>query len=83
VQIAGAPFRLAGAMAAGNEGFQFGFTNLVGGSFTVFAGTNAAQPFDTWSNLGAALENPPGSGSFYFMDPATNYLQRFYRVASP
>jgi len=52
--------------------------------FTVFATTNLARPFNTWSNLGPALEIPSGSGQFQFTDPqATNFSSRFYNVTSP
>ena len=68
----------------GNGTVQFGFTNLLGGSFTVLATTDPAAPADAWSNLGAAAETPPGSGQFQFTDPqATTYPQRFYRLRSP
>jgi hypothetical protein len=64
--------------------FQFGFGGLSYGSFTVFATTNAGSPFNTWSNLGPAIETPLGSGQFQFNDPqAANSPQRYYRVRSP
>ena len=66
----------------GNGSFQFGFSNLRGPSYSVLAGTNVAAPLNTWSNLGPAVESPPGT--FQFTDPqATNYPQRFYRVTAP
>jgi Concanavalin A-like lectin/glucanases superfamily len=75
---------LTGLTVLGNGTFQFGFTNLTGASFTVYASTNVALPFNQWSNLGAAVETPAGSGQFQFTDPgATNYPQRYYRVTSP
>ena len=90
VQVAGAPFLLggisgiAGAVQLANGQAQIDFTNLAGGSFTVFATTNVALPFNTWSNLGTALELPAGSGQFQFTDPhTTNFPGRFYRVTSP
>ncbi len=87
VQIASQPFTLPSPTllgTAGNGSFQFGFTNLVGGSFTVFASTNAVLPLSTWLNLGAASETPPGSGQFQFTDPqVANNPQRFYSVRSP
>ena len=84
VQSAGAPFPLTGLTRLMNGSLQFGLPSLVGGSFTVFATTNLALPFNTWSNLGPVLETPPGSGVFQFTDPqATNNPQRFYRVRSP
>jgi hypothetical protein len=84
VQIASAPYQLGGMERLGNGSIRFGLTNLIGGSFSVFASTNVALPFDTWTNVGTALETPVGSGRFEFTDPyATNYPQRFYRVRSP
>jgi hypothetical protein len=75
---------LSGASESGNKALQFGFTNLIGGSFTVFATTNLALPLDAWLNLGTVPETPIGSGQFQFIDPqATNFPQRFYRVTSP
>jgi hypothetical protein len=89
-QIAGTPFVLNGingigtAVQLANGQTQINFTNLMGGSFTVFATTNLALPFNTWSNLGVAVEIPVGSGQFQFTDTqATNYPQRFYRIRSP
>ncbi len=70
--------------SVGGGAFQFGFTNLLGGSFSVLSTTNLALPLNQWSNLGAAVEMPPGSGNFQFTDPqATNGPRRFYRVRSP
>jgi hypothetical protein len=61
---------------------QFGFTNYSGMTYTVLAGTNVAAPLNMWSNLGPALEAPPGT--FQFTDPqATNYPRRFYRMQGP
>jgi hypothetical protein len=83
-QVASQPLVLMGASRPGNGPMQFQFTNLTGGSFTVYASTNVASPFNTWSNLGPAIESPPGSGQFQFSDPqATNSPQRFYQVHSP
>ena len=70
----------------GNGSFQFGFTNYpdMNISFSVWATTNLALPFNQWSLLGAPLESPAGSGQFQFTDPqAANSAQRFYRVSSP
>ncbi len=77
-------FSLINPVRLGNGTFQFSFANLNGASFTVFASTNVALSSASWSNLGPALETPPGSGQFQFTDPgATNYPQRYYRVKSP
>jgi hypothetical protein len=66
----------------GNGSFQFAFSNLTGLNYTVLASTNVAAPLNTWSNLGAPVEAPPGM--FQFTDPqATNYPTRYYRVTSP
>src|SRR5262249_10420261 len=64
--------------------FQFGFTSPRRQSCRVLARTPAAAPLNPWSNLGNAIETPPGSGQFQFTDhQATNYPRRFYRVSSP
>jgi len=76
-----APF-LGSPVRLGNGTFQFGFSNLSGPAYTVRAGTNMAASLNTWSNLGPAVEAPPGT--FKFTDPqATNYPRRFYRVQGP
>ena len=63
-------------------GFQLGFTNSVGMSFTAFATTNPSLPFSNWTRLGSVPEVSPGQ--FQFTDTqATNSPQRFYRVRSP
>ncbi len=73
---------LTGVTRLGNGTFQFSFTNTPGTSFTLFASTNVALPFNSWSNLGPAVEGP--AGRYQFTDPsATNSPQRFYRVRSP
>src|ERR1043166_2602695 len=78
------PIVLKSPTRLGNGSFRFSFTNLSAASFTVFAGTNVAQPLDAWSNLGPAVETPVGSGHFLFTDPqATTNARRFYRVRSP
>jgi len=82
VQI-GTPPVLNGSVRSGGA-FQFGFTDINYGGFTVFASTNVALPFAQWSNLGVVTENPLGSGQYQFSDPdAANHAQRFYRVTSP
>ncbi len=76
------PPLLTGATRLGNGTFQFSFTNAPGVSFTLFATTNVALPFNSWSNLGPVVEGP--AGQYQFTDPtATNSPQRFYGVRSP
>jgi hypothetical protein len=76
------PPLLTGVTRLGNGSFQFSFTNAPGTSFTLFASTNVALPFSSWSNLGPAVEGP--AGQYQFTDPtATNSPQRFYGVRSP
>jgi hypothetical protein len=61
---------------------QIGFSNILGGTFSVFATTNLTQPLTSWTSFGGAIESPPGQ--FQFSDPqATNQPARFYRVSSP
>ena len=75
---------VTGLTRPGNGSFQFSFANLAGASFTVFASTNLALPFNAWENLGPAVETPAASGQFQFTDPeATNKVLRFYRIRSP
>jgi len=75
-------FSLLNLTKLGNGNLQFGFTNLSGPSYSVLATTNVAAPLNTWSNLGPAVEAPPGT--FQFTDlQATNYPLRFYRVQGP
>jgi alpha-N-arabinofuranosidase len=81
---AAVPPQLKGFSLSGNGSFSFAFTNFTGLNFTVLSTTNLALPVNAWSNLGAAVESPAGSGQFQFTDPqATNLVQRFYRVRSP
>jgi hypothetical protein len=78
------PPLLTGVTQPGNGTFQISFTNQSGASFSIFASTDMAAPFNTWSNLGPAVETPPASGQYQFTDlQATNNLQRYYRVRSP
>jgi len=77
-------FSLSGTSRVVGGALQFGFSNVSGVGFTVLGTTNVAWPINAWSNLGPAVETPPGSGQFRVTDPgATNSLQRFYRVRSP
>jgi len=83
VIAASTPYLLTGA-AFTSGAFGFSFTNNSGATFTVFGSTNLSLPASNWSNLGPAVESPPGSGQFHFVDPqASNSVQRFYRVRSP
>jgi len=76
------PGTLTDVTKLGDGSLQFGFTNYSGMPYTVLASTNVAAPLNTWSNLGPAVEAPPGT--FQFTDPeATNYMQRYYRVQGP
>ncbi len=62
----------------------FSFTNGTGLSFSVLATNNLAAPVATWPVVGAAVENPPGSGQYQFIapNPATNSAQ-FYILRQP
>jgi len=83
-QIAHTAPVLSDFYVSGTGTFYLGFTNLIGGGFTVFASTNAEAALSTWPDIGAAVESPTGSGHFLFADPqAKNYTERFYRVTSP
>jgi hypothetical protein len=82
--VANGPGELTGATRSGNGSFRFSFTNYTDTSFTVLFTTNLMLPMNLWSNLGAALETPVGSGQFQFTDPqARTNIARFFRVRSP
>jgi len=84
VYVANGPGKLTGATRLGNGTFRFGFTNYTDTSFSVLAANNVMLPLNLWSNLGAAVETPVGSGQFQFADPqARTNAARFYRVRSP
>jgi len=75
---------LTGLSLSGNATFRFGFTYLTGTGFTVFGSTNVSQPPNLWSNLGPAVESPPGSGHYQFSDPqGALYPYRYYRIRAP
>jgi hypothetical protein len=78
------PGKLKNVTRLGNGEVSFALTNYSDMSFTVLASTNLALPLKQWSNLGAVVESPPGSGQYPFIDlHATNYSRRFYTVESP
>ena len=84
VVLPSTPPLLTGTTQLGDGSFHFGFADVAGANFTVWASTNVTAPFDLWSNLGAAVELPAFSGQYQFTDPqATNSAQTFYRVTSP
>ena len=84
VSMAGNPGRITSVTRLGNGSLQVGFTNISGSTFSVLASTNVALPLNQWSDLGPAVETPPGSGQFQFSDAqATNFNRRYYRVSSP
>ena len=79
-----APFTLTGMTRLPNGSFQFGFSSQTGISNVVLASTDISYSITAWSNIGSALETPPGSGTYQFTDTqATNYPHRLYRVRSP
>jgi len=78
------PGTLTGVMLLNNGSLQLGFTNSTDMSFHVLASTNMALPPGMWSDVGAPVEMPAGSGQYQFTDlQATNSPQRFYRVRWP
>lgn len=84
LQVASQPFPVGSPMRLSDGSSSLAFTNVPGGSFTLFSSTNVTLPFNTWSNLGSVVELPVGSGHFQFTIPATNSQPRqFYRVRSP
>jgi hypothetical protein len=78
------PGTLLGVILSASSSIHFTFTNYTDTASSVLTSTNVSWPLNTWSNLGAAVEIPIGSGHFQFTDPqpATN-AQRFYLIRSP
>lgn len=76
------PVVLAHAAMPVPGAFQFDFTNVPGGSFTVLASSNPTLAITNWSALGTATEISPGQYQFTDVQ-AANYPLRFYRVSSP
>lgn len=74
------PIVLTNAAVTPAGGFQFGFTNVPGMSFTVLNSADLSQPFTNWTALGTATEIAPGQ--FEFAAQAGT-AQSFYRVRSP
>jgi hypothetical protein len=78
-----APVSITGAAKPGNGPFEFTFTGPPGGNYLVFATTDLGLPFSDWTPLGSAVESPPGSGQYRFIDSQIDMGQRFYRVTYP
>jgi hypothetical protein len=73
---------LTNAVALPTGGLQFGFTNIAGALFNVYATTNISDSFTNWDWLGEPAEVSPGQ--FQFTDPAgADSGVRYYRVSSP
>ena len=65
----------------GGGAFQLSGTGPHGAAYRVLASTNPVQPIGSWSVL---TNSTLAGGVFTFTDrQATNYQQRFYRVAKP
>ena len=81
VYISVGPIHLTGMTHVANGPASFTFTNSPHLSLTALMTTNLALPQSLWSNLGAPVEAPAGSGHYQFSDPqATNSPRRFYSV---
>ena len=75
---------LSYAFTGASQGLTFSFTGAAGasGSFSVWASTNVALPFNQWVDLGHPTESPAGTYNFTDPSAATNPAT-FYRVTSP
>jgi uncharacterized delta-60 repeat protein len=74
--------RLTHGVRLGDGSFQFTFTPVRDGVFTVMATTNLALARPAWQSLGTPT--PLGNGAYQFTDrSATNQPQRFYQVRGP
>ena len=76
------PLRLVpSAGLRGDGSFEFQFTRLSGGAFTVLATTNVAAARPVWESLGPP--NSLGNGVYQFSDrPVPGRPQRFYQIRS-
>lgn len=73
---------LSNATVSGNK-FTFSFTNAPSLSFSVVGTNNIAAPLSNWPAVGTTVENPAGSGQYFFTNSgATNPLQ-FYILRQP
>ena len=71
------PVELTGAVFT-NGLFQFMVTGPIGPDYALFASTNVALPFASWTSVGAVT---PTNSPFLFMDPmSASVSNRVYRV---
>src|SRR5207244_2459322 len=63
-QAASTPLQIGTPAKLGNGGFQFGFINTPGASFSVLTVTNVSLPLSNWTLLGTATEIAPGQFQF-------------------
>ena len=72
------PPELGGLTYSGGK-FSLSFTNTTGASFSVLGTNNVTVPLNKWPVVGHTVENPAGSGIYYYTNSsATNspfYLQ--------
>jgi hypothetical protein len=72
---------MQGASFRSDKSFSLTFTGPVAQSYTVWATTNIALPFQSWTNIGS------GTFSFdpvsYYDTNASNLPSRFYRITCP
>jgi len=75
---------ILGGVTMNNGIVSFTFTNYARLSFSVLATNNLSAPIATWPVIGAAVENPAGSGQYQFTEPnpATN-SNLFYILRQP
>ena len=65
-----------------DRSFQFAFTNLSGGTFTVLTSTNLATPLTNWTVAGSVTETSAGCYQFRHPQAATQ-TRCFYIVQGP
>ena len=76
----GGPVTL-GLTRQGDGSLRVASVDYRGMTHAVLASANLALPLHLWSNLGPALEAPPGSSRFQFTDAqAASHPQRFYAI---
>jgi hypothetical protein len=75
---------LTGGILLANGAFQMSFTAPTGAGFTVLSTTNLALSVTNWTEAGAAVETPTGSGQYVFTGSSvTNSGQRYFLVRTP
>ncbi len=63
--------------------FVLAFTGASGLNYSVMATNDLAAPRATWPVVGQAVEDPAGSGSYQYTNPAPTSAQQYYIIGRP